>query len=87
MKNQAEVVNQAKNNNQAAIKSLEIRSTTEEEATKKAIEQLNVNKDDIENIKVEVIEVSGACERPILGVAAEIGAGAKAKNWGTLASM
>ena len=29
---------------------------TEEEATKKAIEQLNVNKDDIENIKVEVIE-------------------------------
>lgn len=56
MKNQAEVVNQAKNNNQAAIKSLEIRSKTEEEATKKAIEQLNVNKDDIENIKVEVIE-------------------------------
>ena len=52
MKNQAEVVNQAKNNNQAAIKSLEIRSKTEEEATKKAIEQLNVNKDDIENIKV-----------------------------------
>jgi len=35
---------------------LEIRSKTEEEATKKAIEQLNVNKDDIENIKVEVIE-------------------------------
>ena len=56
MKNQAEVVNQAKNNNQAAIKSLEIRSKTEEEATKKAIEQLNVNKDNIENIKVEVIE-------------------------------
>ena len=56
MKNQAEVVNQAKNNNQAAIKSLEIRTKTEEEATKKAIEQLNVNKDDIENIKVEVIE-------------------------------
>ena len=56
MKNQAEVVNQAKNNNQAAIKSLEIRSKTEEEATKKAIEQLNVNRDDIENIKVEVIE-------------------------------
>ena len=35
---------------------MEIRSKTEEEATKKAIEQLNVNKDDIENIKVEVIE-------------------------------
>ena len=56
MKNQAEVVNQAKNNNQAAIKSLEIRSKTEEEATKKAIEQLNVDKEDIEDIKVEVIE-------------------------------
>ena len=35
---------------------MEIRSKTEEEATKKAIEQLNVNRDDIENIKVEVIE-------------------------------
>ena len=35
---------------------MEIRSKTEEEATKKAIEQLNVNKDNIENIKVEVIE-------------------------------
>lgn len=35
---------------------MEIRSKTEEEATKKAIEQLNVNKDDIEDIKVEVIE-------------------------------
>lgn len=46
----------SKNNNQATIKSLEIRSKTEEEATKKAIEQLNVNRDDIENIKVEVIE-------------------------------
>lgn len=35
---------------------MEIRSKTEEEATKKAIEQLNVNRDDIENIEVEVIE-------------------------------
>ena len=35
---------------------MEIRSKTEEEATKKAIEQLNVDKEDIEDIKVEVIE-------------------------------
>ena len=62
MKNQAEVVNQAKNNNQAAIKSLEIRSKTEEEATKKAIEQLNVDKEDIEDIKVAVSE---ACTNAI----------------------
>ena len=60
MKNQAEVVNQAKNNNQTDNqKSLELRSKSQEEAIQKAIEQLNVDKEDIEDIediKVEVIE-------------------------------
>ncbi|WP_455543727.1 RNA-binding cell elongation regulator Jag/EloR [Intestinibacter sp.] len=49
MKNQA-IVNQAKN------KSLELRSKSQEEAIQKAIEQLNVDKEDIQDIKVEVIE-------------------------------
>ena len=53
MKNQTEIVNQVKNNNQTKIKSLEIRSKSEEEAIQKAIEQLNVDKTDIE---IEVIE-------------------------------
>ena len=39
--------------NQTKIKSLEIRSKSEEEAIQKAIEQLNVDKTDIE---IEVIE-------------------------------
>ena len=61
MKNQTEIVNQVKNNNQAnnnpiKINSLELRSKSQEEAIQKAIEQLNVNKEDIEDIKVEVIE-------------------------------
>ena len=56
MKNQA-IENQTKKNNQTDNqKSLELRSKSQEEAIQKAIEQLNVNKDDIENIKVEVIE-------------------------------
>ena len=37
-------------------KSLELRSKSQEEAIQKAIEQLNVDKEDIEDIKVEVIE-------------------------------
>ncbi len=49
MKNQA-IVNQAKN------KSLELRSKSQEEAIQKAIEQLNVDKEDIQDTKVEVIE-------------------------------
>ena len=56
MKNQAEVVNQAKNNQTDNQKSLELRSKSQEEAIQKAIEQLNVDKEDIEDIKVEVIE-------------------------------
>ena len=36
MKNQTEIVNQVKNNNQTKIKSLEIRSKSEEEAIQKA---------------------------------------------------
>ena len=56
MKNQA-IENQTKKNNQTDNqKSLELRSKSQEEAIQKAIEQLNVNRDDIENIKVEVIE-------------------------------
>lgn len=47
--------NQVKNN-QVAQKSLEIRSKTKEEATKKAIEQLNINEQDVDDINVEVIE-------------------------------
>lgn len=35
---------------------MEIKSKTKEEATKKAIEQLGINQEDIEDIKVEVIE-------------------------------
>lgn len=35
---------------------MEVKSKTKEEATKKAIEQLDVNKENIEDIKVEVIE-------------------------------
>lgn len=54
MKNQA-IVNQTKNN-QAKDTSLELRSKSQEEAIQKAIEQLNVDKEDIEDIKVEVIE-------------------------------
>ena len=56
MKNQA-IENQTKNKNQTDNqKSLELRSKSQEEAIQKAIEQLNVNKEDIEDIKVEVIE-------------------------------
>ena len=56
MKNQA-IENQTKKNNQTdKQKSLELRSKSQEEATQKAIEQLNVDKEDIEDIKVEVIE-------------------------------
>ena len=56
MKNQA-IENQTKKNNQTDNqKSLELRSKSQEEAIQKAIEQLNVNKEDIEDIKVEVIE-------------------------------
>ena len=54
MKNQA-IVKQTKNN-QAKDTSLELRSKSQEEAIQKAIEQLNVDKEDIEDIKVEVIE-------------------------------
>ena len=56
MKNQA-IENQTKKNNQTDNqKSLELRSKSQEEAIQKAIEQLNVDKEDIEDIKVEVIE-------------------------------
>ena len=56
MKNQA-IENQTKKNNQTVNqKSLELRSKSQEEAIQKAIEQLNVDKEDIEDIKVEVIE-------------------------------
>ena len=56
MKNQA-IENQTKKNNQTDNqKSLELRSKSQEEAIQKAIEQLNVDKEDIEYIKVEVIE-------------------------------
>ncbi|MDO5009228.1 MAG: RNA-binding cell elongation regulator Jag/EloR [Intestinibacter bartlettii] len=54
MKNQA-IAKQTKNN-QAKDTSLELRSKSQEEAIQKAIEQLNVDKEDIEDIKVEVIE-------------------------------
>ena len=53
MKNQA-IENQTKNKNQTDNqKSLELRSKSQEEAIQKAIEQLNVDKSDLE---VEVIE-------------------------------
>ena len=56
MKNQA-IENQTKKNNQTDNqKSLELRSKSQEEAIQKAIEQLSVDKEDIEDIKVEVIE-------------------------------
>ena len=56
MKNQA-IENQTKKNNQTDNqKSLELRSKSQEEAIQKAIQQLNVDKEDIEDIKVEVIE-------------------------------
>lgn len=56
MKNQA-IENQTKKNSQTDNqKSLELRSKSQEEAIQKAIEQLNVDKEDIEDIKVEVIE-------------------------------
>ena len=56
MKNQA-IENQTKKNNQTDNqKSLELRSKSQEEAIQKAIEQLNVDKEDIEDIKVEVVE-------------------------------
>lgn len=56
MKNQA-IENQTKKNNQTDNqKSLELRSKSQEEAIQKAIDQLNVDKEDIEDIKVEVIE-------------------------------
>ena len=56
MKNQA-IENQTKKNNQTDNqKSLELRSKSQEEAIQKAIEQLNVDKEDIKDIKVEVIE-------------------------------
>ena len=56
MKNQA-IENQTKKNNQTDNqKSLELRSKSQEEAIQKAIEQLNVDKEEIEDIKVEVIE-------------------------------
>ena len=56
MKNQA-IENQTKKNNQTDNqKSLELRSKSQKEAIQKAIEQLNVDKEDIEDIKVEVIE-------------------------------
>ena len=56
MKNQA-IENQTKKNNQTDNqKSLELRSKSQEEAIQKAIEQLYVDKEDIEDIKVEVIE-------------------------------
>ena len=56
MKNQA-IENQTKKNNQTDNqKSLELRSKSQEEAIQKAIEQLNVDKEDTEDIKVEVIE-------------------------------
>ena len=56
MKNQA-IENQTKKNNQTDNqKSLELRRKSQEEAIQKAIEQLNVDKEDIEDIKVEVIE-------------------------------
>ena len=56
MKNQA-IENQTKKNNQTDNqKSLELRSKSQEEAIQKAIKQLNVDKEDIEDIKVEVIE-------------------------------
>ena len=56
MKNQA-IENQTKKNTQTDNqKSLELRSKSQEEAIQKAIEQLNVDKEDIEDIKVEVIE-------------------------------
>ena len=56
MKNQA-IENQTKKNNQTDNqKSLELRSKSQEEAIQKAIEQLNVDKEDIEDIKVEVID-------------------------------
>ena len=56
MKNQA-IENQTKKNNQTDNqKSLELRSKSQEEAIQKAIEQLNLDKEDIEDIKVEVIE-------------------------------
>ena len=54
MKNQA-IAKQTKNN-QAKDTSLELRSKSQEEAIQKAIEQVNVDKEDIEDIKVEVIE-------------------------------
>ena len=54
MKNQA-IAKQTKNN-QAKDTSLELRSKSQEEAIQKAIEQLSVDKEDIEDIKVEVIE-------------------------------
>ena len=62
MKNQA-IENQTKKNNQTDNqKSLELRSKSQEEAIQKAIEQLNVDKEDIEDIKVAVSE---ACTNAI----------------------